>query len=103
LSNKILQLKNKNDLIVILHKQISNYIIKESYKTRTPIISLGSELNIFDNKSSYKIPGNFVLAKKKIKNNFFLTLLKTTLKKSKQIKNQKFHQHSTTIKKKLKK
>lgn len=73
----------KNNLIVILDKQINNDILTESYQTKTPIIFLGSNLNIFNIKSNYKIPGNFVLAKKKIKDNFLLALLETTLKKSK--------------------
>jgi len=80
---KTSQLNSKSDLIVILNKQISNYIIEENYKIKTPMIFIANELNIFDNKSSYKIPGNFLLAKKKIRNNFFLTLLKAVLKKSK--------------------
>jgi ribosomal protein S2 len=80
--NKTSKLKNKNNLIVVIDKQINNDIITEGYKTKTPIIFLGSCLNIFDVKSSYKIPGNFLLAKKKIRNNFFLALLKNTLKKS---------------------
>jgi hypothetical protein len=66
------------------------------------MIFLGDNLNIFDNKSSYKIPGNFLLAKKKLRNNFFLTLLKTTLKKSNQIKNKNFSQPLINNKKRLK-
>lgn len=101
--NKTSQFKNKSDLIVILDKHINTHVIEENYKTRTPILFLGSDLNIFDNKSSYKIPGNFVLAKKKIISSFFLTLLKTIFKKSKQIKNKNFSQDLTNNKKKFKK
>jgi len=85
--NKTSKLKNKYNLIVILDKQINNDIINEGYKTKTPIIFLGSSLNIFDIKSSYKIPGNFSLAKKKIRDNFFLALLVNTLK-NKRLKNK---------------
>ena len=81
------KLKNKYNLIVILDKQINNDIINEGYKNKTPIIFLGSSLNIFDIKSSYKIPGNFSLAKKKIRDNFFLALLVNTLK-NKKLKNK---------------
>lgn len=81
LYDKTSKLKDKNNLIVILDKQIKNGIIAEGYKAKTPIIFLGSSLDIFDVRSSYKIPGNFLLAKKKIRNNFFLALLKSTLKK----------------------
>ena len=83
ITNKTSNLKNKNNLIVILDKQINNDILTEGYQTKTPIIFLGSNLDIFNIKSNYKIPGNFVLAKKKIKDNFLLALLETTLKKSK--------------------
>ena len=81
--DKTSNLKNKNNLIVILDKQINNDILTECYQTKTPIIFLGSNLDIFNIKSNYKIPGNFVLANKKIKDNFLLALLETTLKKSK--------------------
>ena len=74
-------LKIKKDLIVILDKLINTNIIKESYNTKTPIIFLGDNLNIFNNKLNYKIPGNFLINKKKINSNFFLTLLKIILKK----------------------
>ena len=98
--NKTPTLKNKNNLIVILDKQINNNIITESYKTKTPIIFLGSSLNIFDIKSSYKIPGNFLLAKKKRRDNFFLALLEATLKKLKISKH--FNLNLTKNKQKLK-
>jgi len=64
---KTSQLNSKSDLIIILKKQISNYIIEKNYKIRTPMIFIGNGLNIFDNKSNYKIPWNFLLAKKKNK------------------------------------
>lgn len=51
--------------------------------------SLENNLNIFDIKPSYKIPGNFLLEKQKIQSNFFLALLKTTLKNAIKIKLQK--------------
>lgn len=82
LYNKTSKLKNKNNLIVIFDKQINDDIVTEGYKTKIPIIFLGNNLNIFDVKSSYKIPGNFLLAKKKIRDNFFLALLGNTLKKA---------------------
>lgn len=79
--SKISKLKNAINLIVVIDKEISNDIMIEGYKTKTPIIFLGSNLNIFDVEPSYKIPGNFLLAKKKIRDNFFLALLESTLKK----------------------
>lgn len=80
-SKKISKLENKANLIVILDKLVNNNIIKESYKAKIPIIFLGNSLNIFEANSSYKIPGDFLLNKKKLRDNFFLVLLKTILKK----------------------
>jgi ribosomal protein S2 len=82
-SNKTPKLKNNYNLIVICGKQTNNNILSESYKTKTPIIFLGSNLDIFNIKSSYKIPGNFILANKKMRDNFFLSLLEAVFKKSK--------------------
>lgn len=79
--NKILRVRKTNNLIVILDKQVKQDILTENYKSRTPVIFLGGDLNIFDIKSNYKIPGNFLLTKKKIRDNFFLALLESTLKK----------------------
>lgn len=81
-SDITLKFKKNNSLIVILDKNIKNDAITESYKTKIPVIFLGRDLNIFDVKSNYKIPGNFLLAKKKIRDNFFLALLESTLKKA---------------------
>jgi ribosomal protein S2 len=81
--NKTPKLKNKHHLIIICDKQINNNILSEGYKTKTPIIFLGSNLDIFNIKSSYKIPGNFLLAKKKIRDHFFLALLEAIFRKSK--------------------
>lgn len=102
------KLKKNNNLIVVLDKQIKNDIITECNKTKTPIILLGSHLDIFDIRSSYKIPGNFLLAKKKIRDNFFLALLESTLKKASIHRNlnqkvrsnkQKFRAHKKKFKK----
>jgi ribosomal protein S2 len=107
-----LKFKKNNNLTVILDKEIKNHIITESFKTKTPVIFLGNSLNIFDIKSNYKIPGNFLLAKKKIRDNFFLALLENTLKKAvfhrklnqRLIRNrQKFKPHRKNSKKIIKK
>ena len=79
--NKISKLKNKSNLIVILDKLVDKNIIKESYKAKIPIIFLGDNLNIFETNSSYKIPGNFMLNRKKLRDNFFLVLLKGIIQK----------------------
>jgi len=81
LSKKLLKLKEKADLIVIFDQNKDENALYEGYLSHVPVISLNSSLNIFDNYSSYKIPGNF-LSKKKIENNFFYSLIEATIKKS---------------------
>lgn len=82
ISKILFHLKKRSDLIVILN-QISNLTaLEESYNARIPIISLNSDLNILDVKPSYKIPGNFSFNKKKIRDNFFYSILNATFKKT---------------------
>lgn len=83
LQNNILNFKINNKLIIILNSQINKNIINENYKFKIPIISLEDNLDILNIKSSYKISGNFFFENKKVKNNFFFTLLKVILKKYK--------------------
>lgn len=80
-------LKEKSDLVVIIDKESNiNKALEESYTSRLPTIALNSDLNPFDIKSNYKVPGNFILTKNKLKNNFFYSILFSTLKKSNKIK-----------------
>lgn len=72
----------KSNLIVILDKSVNNNIIKKNYKLKIPIIFLGNDLNTLCTQSSYKIPGDFLSHKRKIRDNLFLILLKTILKKT---------------------
>lgn len=88
ITEKILQLKKKSDLIVIMDEKQNLKAVNESYKSNIPIISLNSDLNIFNNKINYKIPGNFILSKNKFKNNFFYSILVSTIKKASFIKNK---------------
>lgn len=85
ISKKLQKLKKKNDLIVILDEKSDLIALNESYVNDIPIISLNSNLNPFNFKPSYKIPGNFILLKKKLKNNFFYSILLSTLKKANKI------------------
>jgi hypothetical protein len=63
--------------------------LEESYSSKLPTITLNSDLNPLNTKSSYKVPGNFVFSKNKLKNNFFYSILLSTLKKS-SIQKKKF-------------
>lgn len=76
------QIKEKSDLVVIMDETFNNQAIEENYNSRLPIIVFNSNLNPFDEKSRYKIPGNFISSKNKLKNNFFYSILYSTLKKS---------------------
>jgi ribosomal protein S2 len=86
LYQKISKIKKKSDLVVIINENTELQAFKESYTARLPIITLNSNLNPFEDKSSYKIPGNFIRSKSKTKNNFFYLILLTTLKKAQKIK-----------------
>lgn len=90
--SKILFNLNKNDnLIVIFNKNLNKNALEESYKAKFPIISLNNNcLNMSNTRSSYKIPGNFVFTNKKVRDNFFCSLLISILKKANQIKQKKF-------------
>jgi ribosomal protein S2 len=86
ISERILQLKKKSDLIVIMDQKLDKNAVEESYKAQIPIIALNSDLNIFDTKINYKLPGNFILSKNRLKNNFFYSILFSTIKKASIIK-----------------
>lgn len=93
ISELLFQLKNKIDLIVILDESNSLNVSNEGYESRIPIISLNSYFNTYHSKSSYRVPGNFQLNNKKILDNFFYSLLISTLKKGNN------HKHSLTLRK----
>ena len=99
ISKIILQLKKKSDLVVVMDKDVDVDALKESYTSRTPVISLNNYLSQFDLKSSYKVPGNFILQKNNLTNSLFYSLLVSTLNRSNRIK-QKFpktqHKLNTT-------
>ena len=92
LIRKMLKLKNNSNLIVVLDKTVNDTIINESYKSRIPVIFLGNGLNNLNVKFSYIIPGNFLASSKKVRNHFFLVLLKAVLKRSNQVKNNNIKQ-----------
>lgn len=86
ISQQVLKLKKKSNLVVIMNNKLDNIALEESYSSNIPVISLNSDLNPFDTKSSYKIPGDFIFSKNKLKNNFFYSILLATLKKSNFVK-----------------
>jgi ribosomal protein S2 len=88
ISERILQLKKKSDLIVIMDQELDFQALEEGYKTNIPVICLNSDLNIFNNKISYKVPGNFIISKNKLKNNLFYSILLSTFKKAHFFKNK---------------
>lgn len=86
ISQRLIQLKKKSDLIVIMDQTVDLIALEEGYSSKLPVISLNNNLNFFDYKSNYKVPGNFIFSKNKLKNNFFYSILIATLKKSTVIK-----------------
>lgn len=86
ISQRLQKLKKKNDLVIILDERSDLIALEESYLNNIPIVSLNSSLNPFNFKPSYKIPGNFIFLKNKLKNNFFYSLLLSTLKRSIKLK-----------------
>jgi hypothetical protein len=86
ISQRLQKLKKKNDLVIILNEKSDLIALEESYSNNIPVVSLNSSLNPFNFKPSYKIPGNFIFSKNKLKNNFFYSLLLSTLKRSIKVK-----------------
>lgn len=86
ISQRLQKLKKKNDLVVILDEKSDLIALEESYSNNIPVISLNSSLNPFNFKPSYKIPGNFIFLKNKLKNNFFYSILLATFKRSIKVK-----------------
>jgi ribosomal protein S2 len=88
LSKLLLKLRNKSDLVVVFNKIADKDALGECYLARIPVISLNCDLNPLKNKSTYKIPGNFNFTKKKVRNDFFFSILKATFKKANQLKSK---------------
>lgn len=77
----LFQLKKKSDLIVVLDFFSNQKAAIETYLARIPLISLNCDFKVSNDTSTYKIPGNFKFTKKKVREMFFYSLLKATLKK----------------------
>jgi len=77
-STVLFKTKQKSDLIVILDSSSNFNAIKEGYVAKIPVISL----NLNKNKNyGYNIPGNFKFTSKKTRDNFFYSMLSSTLRK----------------------
>nr|UDP55451.1 ribosomal protein S2 [Schizostauron trachyderma] len=82
-------LKKNIDLVVLLNESNNtDNVLDESYLTKIPVISFNSSLNILNTKSSYEIPGDFKFSNKKIRDNFFYSILISTFKKGNLPKNK---------------
>jgi ribosomal protein S2 len=90
ISKILFNLNKKDNLMIIFNKNLNINALEESYRAKFPIISLNNNcLNIIDAKSNYKIPGNFIFTNKKVRDNFFCSLLISIIKKANQIKQRK--------------
>ena len=85
--SKILFLLNtKVDLIVLLNSVATKNILNESYHSKIPIVSLTTYFNIFDSRSTYKIPGDSKFSIKNPRNNFFYMIIYSLFKQAHQNK-----------------
>jgi ribosomal protein S2 len=82
ISTILFKTKKKSDLIVVLDASANSNALNEGYLTRTPVISLNLHFDNADIKSSYKVPGNFKFTHKKVRSNFFYSILSATLRKA---------------------
>jgi ribosomal protein S2 len=99
ISERILQLKKKSDLIVIMDQNLDTKALEEAYKSKIPVVALNADLNVFNNKINYKVPGNFIISKNKLKNSLFYSILLAILKKAdffkKRFKNMSWYKLNT--------
>jgi ribosomal protein S2 len=90
-SKLLFKLRNKSDLIVLFNSVSDSTALNEGYVSRIPIISLNCDLDISEKKLAYKVPGNFKFTKKKVRDNFFFSILRATFKKADQLKPKSFN------------
>lgn len=89
-SKLLFKLRNRSDLIVLFNSTQDTTALNEGYISRIPIISLNCDLDISETKLTYKVPGNFKFTKKKVRDNFFFSILKATFRKANQLKPKTF-------------
>jgi ribosomal protein S2 len=89
--NVLFRIKKRLDLIILLEKNLNNAMTNESYQLKIPLITFDNQLDINDIKSSYKIPGNFKFANKKLNNNFIYSLILAIIKKANYVEKIKIH------------
>jgi hypothetical protein len=80
-SHEALQFKNTYHLVVMLNCSITNVGV-ESFKVKIPTVVLSNNLDMFNMTFSYKILGNYIVSKKKMKSHLFFMLLQSFLENS---------------------
>ena len=79
----LLHLKKKIDLVVVFNLNQNFNAVEESYISRIPIVGGVEQLNMFDEKVTYKLFHEFKLINFKIAtNNFFTAMVKLVLKQA---------------------
>ena len=77
------QLQSKLDLIIVYNLNPKNTAIKESQIARIPTITVNTNLFTPNKQATYESPENFNIINDKIpNNNFFLSIIKTDIKKA---------------------
>lgn len=102
----LFNLTSKNNLIVILNESLTTNPLKEFSKKRIPTISLNyKNTNINNYSSTYRIRQNLSHIENKSMNNFFFSILTTTLRKAEKvrIKTIKFNLKQRKLRQKTKK
>lgn len=82
ISETFFQLKKKVDLTVHFCEDSDSRILKESFNRKIITIGLGETLTSTNSRVSYKVPGNFKINKKSVRNFLFYSLLCIVAKKS---------------------
>jgi len=83
ISKLLLQLKKRNDLIVVLNKFYNPKILNEIAKNKNSIIYMNYKSEIARSNNEYNITGNFIFVKKQTKYNFILSILESIFNKNK--------------------
>lgn len=90
----LLKLRKKLDLIIVYNLDSRATAVEESYLARIPVVTISKDLDIIDSNATYKAPGNYsFINERKVNNNVFYSIIKTTLSRAiatKKIKNLKF-------------
>lgn len=85
---QLANLRKEINLIVIVDEKLDQIAVNESYNSRIPTITFNSNLEVFENKIDYKVPGNFLEVKNSINNSLLYSILIAVLGKANAMKHK---------------